>query len=339
MNSKEKQFKEKTELNFLNVKISNCIKGIAAVSIMLGHYFANLDYKFSLLLAGNLWVAIFFFYSGYGLNYSKKNKTDYITKFIPNKFFSVYLPFFIAETMFTLVNSIVGNEQYTVFSFLLSCLGLKLSNGVLWYIIELLVLYFLFYVENRFFSKFNTKLVWYIIFVGFLIFSVIEDVDTWWYISTFAFLIGYHFEIYEKIFDFINSKRILQILTIVCFLILYVTLKFFIVTRMQIMMIRATYMIVLLDLILAPMFVIFVSVICQLVSAKLQTLKPFVFLSKYSYEIYLWHMFSLLCIQYFVTNIYVSIILSVVATCVVSFIAAKINAVINNKNNRLVKNA
>ena len=51
----------------LSLNNSKCIKGIAAVMIMLGHFTANFtNTSMQYFFAGNLWVGLFFFYSGYG---------------------------------------------------------------------------------------------------------------------------------------------------------------------------------------------------------------------------------------------------------------------------------
>lgn len=325
---KEKSKAWEVNFNFLDINISNCIKGIAAVSIMLGHYFADLSYPFTMFFAGNLWVAIFFFYSGYGLDYSRKNKQNYIKSFFAKKALSVYFPFLAAETAYTILSLVLNKENYSPVSFIFSCLGLKLGNGVLWYVVELIAIYLLFYIENKFFSKIKAQIIWYLAFALFLAIAVYKDIDTCWYISTFAFLLGYFFDDYKKLFILINKAKWRQTLTVLVFLIGYAVMKFFSITKASIFVLKATYIIVALDLVLAPLFICFVCVCCEMISKKYQSLKPFMVLSKVSYEIYLWHMVSFLLIGRFVSNVAVSIVLSIALSLLLSFINMKINVLV-----------
>ena len=67
--------------SFLMPYNSACIKGIAALCIMLGHYLSSFPWYIGGWLHGYLWVGIFFFYSGYGLRRSVETKENYLENF------------------------------------------------------------------------------------------------------------------------------------------------------------------------------------------------------------------------------------------------------------------
>ena len=86
--NREKQFDFKIcpEILFVDKKISMAIRGIAAVMIMLSHINGSIM-ALQLISPGELWVGIFFFYSGYGLQYSYDLHPDsYLNGFIKKKF-------------------------------------------------------------------------------------------------------------------------------------------------------------------------------------------------------------------------------------------------------------
>ena len=131
---------------FLHKEVSVAIKGIAALGIMLGHYVtADMSWILHRIFSGELWVGIFFFFSGYGLYKSKLCKKNYLDGFVKNKIVSIYLPFFLAESFFTLCVLLV-EKQFSIYSFIVGSLGLHLYNGVLWYVIELILINAIFLI-------------------------------------------------------------------------------------------------------------------------------------------------------------------------------------------------
>ena len=68
-------------INLCKKETSDCWKGLASIFIMLGHICPNNTPVFiRFFLSGNLWVGLFFFYSGYGLQYSLEYNRNYINK-------------------------------------------------------------------------------------------------------------------------------------------------------------------------------------------------------------------------------------------------------------------
>ena len=78
--------------DYLDKESTNNIKGIFAIMILLSHFrgYVNIDptslYDRFISLIGQLMVAMFLFYSGYGIMESIKNKKDYMKSFLKNRF-------------------------------------------------------------------------------------------------------------------------------------------------------------------------------------------------------------------------------------------------------------
>lgn len=93
-----------------------------------------------------MFVGVFFFYSGYGLKKSIKNNPHYLDGFLKRKIASIYFPFLIAETCHALLTAYYNNDYSNLF---LRCVGFQLSNSILWYVVEILAMYILFYLFEK----------------------------------------------------------------------------------------------------------------------------------------------------------------------------------------------
>jgi len=318
------------KINLVERKTTDYLKGIAAIFIMLGHFIEGCPWYILIFFSGNLWVALFFFFSGYGLEYSYSNKKDYLNKFIPKKLFSVYVPFFIAETVYTVTWCII-NHEFNAVNFVLGCFGAVLKNTTLWYVSEIIVIYALFYAEKKLFKN-NKKsvLFWIIAFLAFMIFGVFKDIGPWWYVSTFAFFMGYYFNELKNVYEYILKNKALSALISIAFFALYAACNFFSITQTSLMGIRYTYFVVCIELVIVPFFILFIMSITQLIHSD-KRLNALSALGSMSYEIYLWHMFSYLIIGLFTENFILKIVLSVTLTFVFAVLFCKIRIAICKK--------
>ena len=324
---------------FLDLKYCNYIKGIAALCVMLSHYtqepsvFVNGFKIINFFFPGNLWVAVFFFYSGYGLSYSYIHKENYLDSFISKKTFNIYIPFAIASFSHTFLLGII-NKSINWIDLLLCCIGIKLTNGVLWYVVELLVICLLFYADKKIFKGKDTVVLWLSIYAIFMIFSFINDIGTHWYISTFAVLLGMFYKKYEK-YVLIILSRVSQFmfncLIITSFLLIYIIKCIISFNQISILSIKHTYIITALNIILAPLFVLFISVITSLIKNKNKKNIVLTFLGSITYEIYLWHMFTFLLSSVIIHNYYSQIGISIVSTILLSYCISTAKNVLKSK--------
>ena len=113
-------------------EVSNKIKGIAALCVMLSHYFNRNEIvpPLCMISDGALWVGIFFLFSGFGLERSYQRKDNYLEGFFRKKIVKIYLPFLLAETVYTLA-ALYKGEKLSLIEVILGCsgiLGMLLSS-------------------------------------------------------------------------------------------------------------------------------------------------------------------------------------------------------------------
>lgn len=293
--------------SFLSKNTSLIIKGIASLFIMMSHIIVDCPFLVKKLFPGNLWVSVFFFYSAYGLVFSVKNKKQYIVGFLGRKFFQIYLPFFVAESSYTLFLCF-KNGQMNPVDILLGCLGIKLSNGSLWYVIEIIVIYLFFYIWVRFFNL-KHKWFWVLSYVVFVLLSVAFDIATCWYVSTSAFLLGLF---WDEILNWLSKLQFSYLffskLIPFVFIILYITKVWIEYNKIAFWDIKSTYLQTFVDMVLVILFIPLLIISSRMITGAPKILLYF---GKISYEVYLWHLFVFLVVICFFSNPYVKIVLTV----------------------------
>lgn len=203
--------------NSLSLKSSKCLLGFCAVGIMLHHmsqtiYFANEDPGILLFMVdiGVCFVGMFFFFSGYGLYSSLRDKPDYLKTFFRNRIPAVIIPFYLCNFVFILGSWLWGYKfkQGELMPYLT---GAILMNSQMWYIVEILILYLLFFIVFRLIKNRNAAcLVYGICLLLLIAFSLRLGHDKttptqglwfhgeWWYNTTLMMLAGILFSKWEK---------------------------------------------------------------------------------------------------------------------------------------------
>lgn len=143
--------------NYLSKDNCNNIKGIFVILIVFSHYvqYVKLGGIYDepyLKLRGHLdqmVVAMFLFYSGYGMMKSiqKKGKT-YINTIMSRRFPMVWGSFFCAVTIFLIVDILTG-RWYPVSRILMAYTGWTSIGNSNWYIFATLILYILMFVSFK----------------------------------------------------------------------------------------------------------------------------------------------------------------------------------------------
>ena len=141
--------------NALSLDQGSCIKGIAAVFLILVHIknaLANPGSYAFLSSAGFLLVAVFFFYSGYGITKKAISDKSYIPKQLILKVLALFKMIVITEIIYILISTIFLGKEYDLPSVIKAVFGINLLNGAMWYIVALLIIYsatILFSAFNR----------------------------------------------------------------------------------------------------------------------------------------------------------------------------------------------
>ena len=201
----------------LSLHTSKGILGFCAVGIMLHHmsqtiYFANEDPGILLFMVdiGVCFVGLFFFFSGYGLYTSLRDKPDYLKGFLRGRLPSVLVPFYMCNFVFILGSYLFGYEFKTG-ELVPYLTGVILMNSQMWYIVEILIMYLLFYIVFRLIKNRNAACGVYIVLTLILIgFSLRLGHDKttptqglwfhgeWWYNTTLLMPAGMLFAKWEK---------------------------------------------------------------------------------------------------------------------------------------------
>lgn len=201
----------------LSLRTSKGLLGFCAVAIMLHHmsqtiYFAKEDTGILLFMVdiGVCFVGMFFFFSGYGLYTSLRDKPDYLKGFMKNRLPAILVPFYICNFVFILGSYFSGYE-FKEGELMPYLSGAILMNSQMWYIVEVLILYVLFYVVFRLIKNRDAACIVYGICVMLLItFSLRLGHDTttptqglwfhgeWWYNTTLMVWVGIMFARWEE---------------------------------------------------------------------------------------------------------------------------------------------
>ncbi|MCR5527720.1 MAG: acyltransferase [Saccharofermentans sp.] len=189
----------------LALDTSKCIQGFAAVAIIFHHMTQDLMDRSGPLMflseCGVLFVGVFFFFSGYGLYTSLKTKQDYLKGFLKKRFVTVLIPFYMCNFVFVIAECIggakfEGKELFYVLS------GWYLLNTHMWYIVEIAILYIVFFILYGLIKNRTVATVLMSAFVlGMMYFSLQlahgEDfscrywfMGEWWYNASFLFVVG-----------------------------------------------------------------------------------------------------------------------------------------------------
>ena len=145
---------------------------------------------------GYLLVAVFMFFSGFGLYKSYMTKPDYLKGFIRNRILPVMLTSAFVAWIFIPVRICMG-EKLDPVRMVAYITGAMLANQNGWYPITIVLFYFVFWLSFRFCKNKNTAIVIITVFV--FIYTLIGTIvphnnwwlqGEWWYNSVHLFWIG-----------------------------------------------------------------------------------------------------------------------------------------------------
>lgn len=196
--------------DYLNLKQSKQIQALACIGIMIHHVTQQITSYgnnpkgpitvFSYI--GFMFTALFFFFSGYGLIYSYLSKEGYLGGFLKKRLPAVLIPFWIINLLIVLAQLFYKKESVGLVKGLKEILGFILVNSNGWFVIEIVILYLLFYgvfsvVKNKDMALFLLCLLTAAL-IGFSFFQGHDPYEgkvhwfrgEWWYNSTICFCYG-----------------------------------------------------------------------------------------------------------------------------------------------------
>ena len=196
--------------NFLSHSVMKKLQGFAAMGVIL-HHVTQIVTQYGrfnkglinvMVDAGVFFTALFFFCSGYGLVTSLLQKEEYLNVFLKKRLSAVVVPFYVCNLLFILVSLIAGARPKPL-ELVLYLSGLVMLNDQMWFIVELAVLYVIFYLCYRK-RKEGSVALWKmaVILVVMTAVSLLLGHDglpdsqglwffgEWWYNTTWTFFVG-----------------------------------------------------------------------------------------------------------------------------------------------------
>ncbi len=187
--------------DFLSLSTSKMLLGFFSVLIVFHHLVQQsggneAGILFLLEDFGVGFVGVFFFFSGFGLYESMKKKEGYIRGFLKKRLPSVLIPFYTVIAVF-LAYFLPQTEKIETKELIGWITGWKLINSHMWYIVEIVFLYIIFYLLFRWIK--NRKISVALLFaavIALVVWSLRRchgDAwfqGEWWYNTTLLFPIG-----------------------------------------------------------------------------------------------------------------------------------------------------
>lgn len=217
------------------------LRGIFAILIFLSHskQYINIHnslfnslFIFQNLFLGQLIVSIFFFYSGFGIMESIKNKPNYLGSFPKKRILKTLLNFDVA-ICFYLITNLILQRDYSIKDILLSFIGWKDIGNSNWFIFAILIAYLFIYLSSLI-SK-NKNLI--TLFTSILLFGyciIISKVQrgNLWCDTILTLPFGMFFSLYyDNIKSFVTKNNTFYLSTIVLsvclFIVFYLLVKVF----------------------------------------------------------------------------------------------------------------
>ncbi len=188
---------------YISKETGNDYRGLFAV-VVLFHHLAQRTHSGLLFRSfydvGYLAVALFFFYSGYGLQKSYMAKKEaYRSHFLIKRLPPVLLPYAAVTFLFWLMNRAAGYRP-TVLYILSTILQGEPMVLFSWYIVSILLFYVVFWLlmmicRNHYRRMIAGGCIWYVLYV---ICCMRADFGCWWYNASPLLIVGMAWAVYEK---------------------------------------------------------------------------------------------------------------------------------------------
>ena len=205
---------------FMTIENSTMIKGGLALCILIHHileFVSNSETIYPVHI-GYLFVAAFFWISGYGVRKSLLKKEQYLDGFLAKSISKLYVPFLVVSAIYIGVRYCFG-ITYSLKMILTSMIGIRTIASFSWFVFEIIALYIVFYFAFVVSRKYGELLV-FLTTLAFIWFAYQKEMDTYWYVSTLAFPFGMFTASREEVFVkyILKSKKI----CLVCGILLFV---------------------------------------------------------------------------------------------------------------------
>ena len=213
--------------NYNSIITGKNLRGLLAITVIFHHLALRttggiLFHQFTRV--GFLAVAMFFFFSGYGLQKSYIASREYRKHFLLHRIPPVLFPYVIVTALFWIMYAI-GGRFLSVQEIILAIINGSPIVSFSWYIINILIFYIVFwFLMILFGSNYNGMIVgacvWYVLYA---VFCIKIGYASWWYNASQLLIVGMFWATYEGKIEYFVKKhyRVLAPLVWVTFLALF----------------------------------------------------------------------------------------------------------------------
>ena len=199
--------------DYMSLTATNAIKGIFAVLILYSHlssylYLSETD-MFVIIntYIGQLMVAMFLFYSGYGVMLSAIRKPNYVDGFFKNRIIKTLSHFDIAVLSFIILQLCLG-KVYSRGEYILSWIGWFSVGNSNWFIFDILALYTIFLfilLANKYIIRVNPPtmilLTVFLCVILYIVLYFLKPRMQWWIDTIFTYPLGMLYARYKDSID------------------------------------------------------------------------------------------------------------------------------------------
>lgn len=227
------------KIDYMSVDMTNSIKGIFLCMVFFSHIWTYTDFSHPYLdapyqlvkkITGQCIVAMFLFYSGYGIMESSKKKgMNYVKKFPVQRFLKVLLLFDCALVFFFGYRYLTGSH-FGAKKIILTLIGWESIGNSNWYIFCVLWLYVFTFIAFMAFGQYHKKAVIGVFLLSLLYMAIVCKLgkEYWWYDTILCYSYGMFFSLYRvKIERYINENFQSWLFFIMLFAIGFVTSYFY----------------------------------------------------------------------------------------------------------------
>ena len=207
----------------LDKEQTTCINGIFVVLVFLSHFgqYERMPWNKPILAIGQLMVAPFLFFSGYGIMEQIKKKGDEYIDHMPRKrIFKFYIHFCMALCIYLLLSFLL-DKDYSLSRIIWSFTALSSIGNSNWYVFAILVMYIIVYISFKYFKKNGITSCAIMTFFYIILMKAFKGQD-WWYNIILCFPAGMILSKYKDKVCSIIRKPIFFICMFILALVLYI---------------------------------------------------------------------------------------------------------------------
>ncbi len=213
--------KEKNSTSILDKSTTKSIEGLLAIYILFSHLRQYIPYddfgsdclNLILVHVGQICVAPFFFFSGFGIIESIKKKGEaYSRTILINRFLRVWCWFLVALIPYYLID-IIWKHEYTTVSYVLAPFGIKSIGNSNWFVVAILICYLSVGIAFELFRKKAFKAIAFTtaIILICVVIAIILKIPSYWYDTILCFPLGMLCSYTKKSIQSILSDNIYRV--------------------------------------------------------------------------------------------------------------------------------